>query len=376
LGWHLRLLMLTAFPAIGGPLPKLTPLVAQGFRRGGIEVVVEGWSAHAVRESYARKFVGRLCDLMRIAVRDYRWRPDIIYVATAHNWTAMLRDVPLVLVLPDTRRRLVLHFHGSESGSLSRPGRTLFKALSRVLVTRSAAVLLLSHEEEDEWRAFCSRARYEVVLNPFVTARSRDACEGLGKRSSIVGGQGVDPTLLFVGRLIAAKGVFDLLEALRIVLRRRRCRLLIVGTGPQANEVHARIDALGLSEEVSVLGYLEGTDLDAAYRVADVFVLPSYFAEGFPLAVMEAMSWGLPVVTTRIRGCADQLVAGKHAVFVSAHHPELLATAIGQILDDPDLRQRMSIANIAKVQDFAPETVLPPYVDIVRSVAAGESRSH
>ena len=61
---------------------------------------------------------------------------------------------------------------------------------------------------------------------------------------------------------------------------------------------------LGLEDHVDLLGYVEGGDLDRVYREADAFVLPSYFAEGFPLSVMEAMSYGLPVVTTPTVGLA------------------------------------------------------------------------
>ena len=59
---------------------------------------------------------------------------------------------------------------------------------------------------------------------------------------------------------------------------------------------------------------MSGDDLDSAYRSADVFVLPSYRG-GFPLVVMEAMGYGLPIVTTPIRGCADHLARAVHALY-------------------------------------------------------------
>ena len=63
----MRVLMLTAFPDIGGPLPKLAPLVADGLSRCGCDVVIEGWSAHrAGHESVAAKLFGRTADLVRV----------------------------------------------------------------------------------------------------------------------------------------------------------------------------------------------------------------------------------------------------------------------------------------------------------------------
>ena len=126
---------------------------------------------------------------------------------------------------------------------------------------------------------------------------------------------------------------------------------------------------MGLDASVDLLGYVSGVDLDRAYRDATVFVLPSY-AEGFTLAVMEAMSYGLPVVTTAIRGCADHLRPGENAVFVPTGDPEALAEQLTSLLADGPLRARMSAANVAKVAEFTPDAVVPRYADILRGVAA------
>jgi glycosyltransferase involved in cell wall biosynthesis len=182
------------------------------------------------------------------------------------------------------------------------------------------------------------------------------------------------PALLTVARLIPEKGVFDLLDAFAMVRRRRPCRLLIAGVGPAADALVRRIALLGLADSVDMLGYVSGADLERAYRSAVAFVLPSYFAEGFPLAIMEAMDYGLAVITTPIRGSADHLVAEENALFVPAHDPETLAREIERLLDDDALRERMGVANRAKVAQFVPENVMPRYAEILRRVVAtGES---
>ena len=105
------------------------------------------------------------------------------------------------------------------------------------------------------------------------------------------------------------------------------------------------------------------------------FVLPTYFAEGFPLSVMEAMGHGLPIITTPIRGCADYLSDGENALFVPARDPAALARAVERLLGDDALRARMSAANLARVADFAPARVMPHYADILRAAAAAAARS-
>jgi glycosyltransferase involved in cell wall biosynthesis len=358
-----RVLILTAFPAIGGPLPKLAPLVADGLSRCGCEVALAGWSAHtAGHESLAVKVLGRSGDLRRAHRRIREWRPDVVYVATAHNRAGMLRDLPLALTTSRGRPPIVIHFHGSESARLKPGGRTLFDTASRTLVERCAAVLLLSREEQEEWRRFAPGTRFEVVLNPFVAPPAVERSETPRRDAG-------EAALFCVARLIREKGIFDLLDAFALVRRRVPCRLRVAGTGPEDAALRRRIGLMGLDDHVDVMGYVDGERLVHAYTSADAFVLPSYFAEGFPLSVMEAMGYGLPIVTTAIRGCADHLVEGENALFVPARDPETLAATLERLLRDDDLRQRMARGNQAKVAEFAPDKVVPEYARILSEVA-------
>ncbi len=373
-----RVLMLTGFPAIGGPLPKLAPLVADGLRERGFDVEIAGWSAHtAGAESLPAKVVERSLDLLHVLRHVLAWHPDVVYVATSHNWPALLRDLPLMLTVPRWGLPVVLHLHGSDSARLAAPGSRLFKMLSAVAVRRAAVVMLLSSEEKDEWRRFIPGVRFELVTNPFVPTSPDGQAHVDGAGFGAAPETGVTPAavsgppvLLTVARLIRQKGVFDLLDAFSMARKQRPCRLVYAGTGPEAVELSRRVGERGLGDSVRLVGYVEGAALEREYGSAAVFVLPSYFAEGFPLAVMEAMSHGLPVITTPIRGCADYLVDGEHALFVPPRSPAELAAALLRLLNDPSLRERMGAANRAKVMEFTPERVIPRYADILHSVMA------
>lgn len=367
------MLILTAYPAIGGPLPKLSPLVVAGLGRCGCDMVVDGWSAHrAGHESLPAKLAGRVTDLLRVHRHIRSWRPDVIYVATAHNWPGLLRDVPLVLTVRRGRPPLVLHLHGSECDRLGMPGQRLFTTLSAVLVRRATSVMLLSTEELHRWRSLFPHVDFDVVVNPFVAPKDESERE---PRVVAAGDESLTPTLLTVARLIPEKGVFDLLDALAIVHRRRPCRLIVAGIGPSCEDMIRRVAALSLGDAVEFRGYIGGTQLKRAYRDADLFVLPTYFAEGFPLSIMEAMGYGLPVVTTRARGSADYLIDGENALFVPPHDPASLARAIERLIDDDVLRANMARANGARAAEFAPERVIPQYAEILRRAVAAQSKA-
>lgn len=363
---RLRVLMLTAYPDIGGPLPKLAPLVAAGLERCGCDVVIRGWSAHrADHETLAAKVAGRAADLVRVHRCLRQWWPHVVYVASAHNWSGLVRDLALALTIRCGRPPLVLHMHGSKCDRLGQPGERLFTTLSALLVRRASSVMLLSTEELTSWRRNCPQVRFDVVVNPFIPPRPD--YERLTRPQST--DRSWTPTLLTVARLIPEKGVFDLLDALAIIRRDRPCRLLIAGTGPAREDFVNRMAALDLNDAVDLLGYVSGPELEETYRRADLFVLPTYFAEGFPLAIMEAMSYGLPIVTTRIRGSADHLVAGEHGLFVPPHDAPTLAKTVAGLLDDTALRTSMARANVARVAEYDPERVIPRYAQILHSAA-------
>jgi glycosyltransferase involved in cell wall biosynthesis len=370
--------MLVPYPTIQGPLPKLVPLLVDHLRALGCHIETEHWSAHAEGESPLQKAVGRARDLARVRARLRGQRFDVMYIVTAHNRRALARDVPLILATWRLCPHRVLQFHGSDSHRLRAPGHTLLKLASRMLVGACDVTLVLSREEQDQWSAFCPGARFEVVANPFTPAMTgsahpptaQDGVHGDGGHPPSSCG---DHTLLFVGRLMPEKGVFDLVRAVVHLNATMSCRLVIVGDGPSADALAREVSELGIADWVELRGYLSGEDLARCYREADAFALPTYWAEGFPTVLLEAMSMGLPVVTTRLRGAADRLEEGVHALFVPPRSPQALAAALHVVLTDDRLRASMAASNAAKVREFAPEVVVPQYVAILNSVVGAPS---
>ena len=347
--------MLSPHPDVRGPIPKITPLFLDPLRAAGCEVTVEPWGRHTDTESLAAKVLGRARDIVRLRSLVSAVHFDVMIVKTSHEWMSLLRDVPLLVA---TRRRLpmiVVEFHGGHTDRLAATGNRAFKWATLMLFHLSDGVLVLSSEEARDASVFYPRGRFRVMVNPFrVSEHDRHAARP--ERLPVV------PTLLYASRLTTQKGVLDTVDAFALLQARRPCRLVVAGTGPAAGAVASRVEALGLSGKVTLAGLLSHDEVMAAYRTADVFVLPTYGPEGFPTAVAEAMSTGLPVVTTSMRGLADHLEDGVNALFVPPGAPEALADALGRLLDDDVLRGRMSMANRAKVREFEPARAAEIYL--------------
>jgi glycosyltransferase involved in cell wall biosynthesis len=162
----------------------------------------------------------------------------------------------------------------------------------------------------------------------------------------------IDPRLklvLCVARLIPEKGVAELVEAAhRLCKDRRDVVFLLAGTGPLSDRLKAMVRTYGIGDSFRVLGWRN--DVDDLMRCADLFVLPSYYMEGLPVSILEAMACGKPVVATHHKGCEDAVVDGQTGFLVPVRAIEPLAARIVELLDDAALRARMGAAGRWRVE--------------------------
>jgi glycosyltransferase involved in cell wall biosynthesis len=146
------------------------------------------------------------------------------------------------------------------------------------------------------------------------------------------------PTILSVGRLAEPKDFVTLARALAR-LEPRRFRAQIVGDGPDRERLEAEVTRLGLAGTVQLLG--ERHDVSTLSAQADVFVLSSR-SEGLPLAVIEAMAAGLPIVASAVGGISE--LVGPAGLTVPAGDPAALAVSLGRLVDDAQLRRAYGAA--------------------------------
>jgi len=161
----------------------------------------------------------------------------------------------------------------------------------------------------------------------------------------------------FAGKLIAQKGVDQLVRACALLADRDDWTLRIVGDGILRDELEALTKELELDERVELAGFVNQQDIPAALAAFDVFVAPSMWDLRI-LAVPEAMAAGAPVVVsdaTGVWGPGDLVQDGLTGRVYRQGHPDELADVLAELLDDPGLRQRLRDAASARVLDQSPE---------------------
>ncbi|MBK4218151.1 glycosyltransferase family 4 protein [Paracoccus caeni] len=155
--------------------------------------------------------------------------------------------------------------------------------------------------------------------------------------------------VLFIGRLAAAKGVPVLLEAFAgLHATFPDARLTLIGDGPARADLTARAAELGIADAVRFTGYLNQDEVAAELARCDLFALPS-FAEGVPVVLMEAMASRRPVLATRIAGIPELVEDGVSGRIVAPGDIAGFATAMTEVLADPEAARRMGEAGQRKV---------------------------
>ena len=176
--------------------------------------------------------------------------------------------------------------------------------------------------------------------------------------------------LLSVGELIPRKNHIEVLKALKImkdqgmlvspesderVEPKYKIRYLIAGRGRMAAELRDIIKTMGLSDYVKMLGFRR--DVADVFAASDIYVFPSH-QEGLPVALMEAMSVGLPVICSKIRGNTDLIEDGVGGYLFDSKDEQTLVLALKRSLADlPTVRENMGQANIETMKSFDKEKV-------------------
>ena len=266
----------------------------------------------------------------RIAQREY----DAIVVNASIYDFSLVKLYLTLRAIGKGRIPILVFYHGGLYEELRWVRSPPTLAAANTLSRRVACSFFLSEQQEAGFHSLFPG----VLTERFSTFSS--ASEPLVRISST---EGRTLRLLFCGRVVREKGVFELVEATkRLSEAGANIKVTIAGEGEALPEI--RKDPGGLGARLDCLGYVSGDALIDAYLAADVFVLPTYHPEGLPYAVIEAMRAGLPVVCTGAGSLAEVVEDGVHGLRVPPKDPTALTRALGVLYEDRSRLRDMSIA--------------------------------
>jgi glycosyltransferase involved in cell wall biosynthesis len=257
--------------------------------------------------------------------------------------------------------KTIFHLHGGGFRTFAtEESSALLRRWIRHTLEASSLVITLSDSWAQFVHAFAPRARVAVVPNAV-------PLPDLPAQDHVIPGR-----VLFLGRLEAAKGVHELLEAGARIVREATgpspLRLVFGGEG-DAQGVRRRAAELGIADRIELPGWLGPEARDAELRKAAVFCLPSH-AEGLPMSMLEAMAARKAVVATNVGGIPETLRDGDNGLLVPPRDEQALARALARLLGDTALRDRLAERARATIeQQYSTEVVCGQLSAIYRELA-------
>lgn len=307
--------------------------------RGGIDSVIAAHRSSSIWEEYRCELIKTYSDSglagkLWTAVKAYIefslkvWRAGLVHIHLAGE-SSLLRKVPFVVLARLCRKPIVVHVHASSPESLF--DKTPPWAV-RLALSSADRVIALSSTWARSIAQRCSDAKVTIIPNPAVIPSVED------------GPDCREPVVLYVGKLESRKGYADLIQAAREVTRViPHARFVFAGHG-EVRQAQELADSLQLSASIECLGWVTREQLPSLLNRAAVFCLPSY-NEGVPMAMLEAMSYGLPIVATPVGGIPDLLRSGENGILVEPGDVAAFSRAIIRLLENKqDVRKRLGTA--------------------------------
>lgn len=303
-------------------------------------------------------------------------RSDTVYITVAQSWRGFLRDLPVIWGAWLLHRRIVAHLHGGNYDGFYAAQPWPYRVLISATVSRLDAFIALGDGLRDRFaRVPGLKQRLTVVPNGIAVGERR-----LPKRIS----NGA-VHILCLSNLLVEKGYLDVLEAahiLEVEHPKVNVRFHFAGrffldrdTFSSIDEMSAdfqqRVADWGIEDRVTQHGVVEGDAKESLLESCHIFVLPTYYRnEGQPLSILEAMAYGLPVITTAHAAIPDMVAHGVNGLHVPPRDGHAIASAIPRLIESPDLYVNMSTQNIADVhQRYTAEM----YAEETTSIILGDS---
>ena len=248
-------------------------------------------------------------------------------------------------------------FYQKECGSIG-------KWIVRRTLERASAVIALTDSWKTSLRSIAPQAKI-VAMGNFVVFRHQN----------YVGGNDI-PQVLFLGRLREKKGVFDLVNAMPLVLRKfPNVKFTLAGDG-DLDAVEELAASLGVEKNLVLPGWIEGRTKDSLLAEASLLVLPSYF-EGLPICILEAMATRVPVVATNVGGIPEVLENGKCGLIFEPGDVDAMASAIILLLSDSSLCERIQEDAYIRVEQlYSAKAIIGALSSLYETILSSKEAQH
>lgn len=257
------------------------------------------------------------------------------------SYNSFWRKRILINIAAFFKKKIVYHIHGAEFHLFYKKNK---KEVTNVLKKVDAVITL-----SDSWKEFFNKIGIDnTYVVPNITPKTEPVIRN--NSTEII-------KIAFIGTICQRKGSYDIVEMVNKYQEslKNKVKISLYGNGEIDSTEHL-IKQYNLANIIECPGAVNFTDICEILKDCDIFILPSY-NEGLPIAILEAMSYSLPVISTPVGGIPEVIKDGENGFIITPGDKDALYNAIIKLVDDKVLREDMGEKSYKKVQQHFPENV-------------------
>jgi len=275
------------------------------------------------------------------------FKPDVIHINPSFGSSALLRDaIFLVLINLTGHRNILVMFHGWNDDLAKKIIKnTFFKKIFQLTYDKAITILVLSENHKNHLIMLGIPAKkINIITTMYRKINSVRVPQQKNINDRI--------TILFMARLVEAKGAYIATKVGKLLLENnyKNFKLIIAGDGPEYNKLENYIFENNLENYIYLSGYITGKKKSRLLHESDIFLFPTYYGEGCPIVILEAMGTGTAIISTPVAAIPKIVSNNENGYIIDSKSPEPFYKAVKKLIDDRGLLNKIKKGNKEKAE--------------------------
>jgi len=270
---------------------------------------------------------------------------DLVHINPSLDLKSFIRDGIFALIAKVNKKKTVVFFRGWEKSFEARIEHS-FVWMFKFFFGKSDAFIVLA----EQFKKTLERWGIVQPIYQAITVVDEDLLAGFDIQNALKKRQSSEKwRVLFLSRIIRNKGIYETIEAVsHLKAKYPMIELIVAGDGDELEKVKSLVNNRKMSN-VTFVGYVRGKEKRSMFEKSQVFCFPSY-GEGLPSSIVEAIAYGLPVVTRPVGGLADFFKNEVHGFITDSLNPDIFANLIERLFLNKELYNKISLSNYQYAQ--------------------------
>ena len=337
--------------------------------KGGIAAVISGYRGSVLEQDYKIVYVesyqdGSKWDKLKKAIKGYIHfakvlvvdKPDLVHIHSYFG-PSFYRKMPYIYMAKWSKLSIINHIHGSEFDKLYTNAGEKKKRLVEKVWAKCDRFIVLSEAWKEKFSCVIPKEKMTVV-------------ENYSKLQPVMDKSKCNNQVLFLGAINSMKGCLDMVDVIYDL--KKLCpqiKMVIAGDG-EIDDVKVKAKEKGVLENLIFPGWVRNEEKDELLKNSDIFFLPSY-TEGMPMSILDAMGYGLPIVSTNVGGIPRLVQEGMNGKLYAPRDAAGMAKGLWELLKNTQQRVEYGKKSRAIVEEsYSLEKHLEKIEQIYESILA------